>query len=519
MNTFEITIQRKLGSASPVVVEYSQSGIFLPTRSEGLLELDPEELRKQTSPLAYGTVLGKALFRDELRDAFIHARSQEDEPLRVLLVLEDPELKLLRWERVCAPPNRSGGQWAFLARNQRLPFSFYLPSLTDRLFRPIGSRDLRALVLAAGPEGLGKYSLDPFDVPDTVTNVRTALGEIPSEVLATTEGAVGLPTLDELCKRITAEQYTLLHIVAHGQYKKDDGETILYLADSDNQVAPVTATRLIERLELLEGAKGLPHFVFLAMCESAVAETEGGALGGFAQRLVRDLGVPAVVAMTEQISIATSEAFGGEFYRWLREHGEVDRAVAEACAGLTDRYDITVPALYSRLGGRSLFSDTAERPLTNKEIGFGLSRLEELLATRAPVLEQKFNDQAVILRKSLNTEREALTETARKEREEALAQVNGICSEALDISFNALALGKEPPTYDERCPFQGLYPFREDDREFFFGREVLVQKLHQKLEQNRFLAVLGPSGSGKSSVVLAGLSPILKSICEGSNWR
>ncbi|MCP4374825.1 MAG: hypothetical protein GY794_01390, partial [bacterium] len=148
-------------------------------------------------------------------------------------------------------------------------------------------------------------------------------------------------------------------------------------------------------------------------------------------------------------------------------------------------------------------------PLTNKEIGFGLSRLEEFLTTRAPVLEQKFSDQAVILRKSLPTDHEELTETARKEREKALAQVNGICSEALDISFNALALGKEPPTYDERCPFQGLYPFREDDREFFFGREVLVQKLHEKLEQNRFLAVLGPSGSGKSSVVLAGLSPIL----------
>ncbi len=75
MNTFEITIQRKSGDNWPVVVEHSQSGAFLPTRSEGLLYLDLGELKKQTTPLTYGTVLGKALFQDEVRDAFVRARA------------------------------------------------------------------------------------------------------------------------------------------------------------------------------------------------------------------------------------------------------------------------------------------------------------------------------------------------------------------------------------------------------------------------------------------------------------
>ena len=56
-----------------------------------------------------------------------------------------------------------------------------------------------------------------------------------------------------------------------------------------------------------------------------------------------------------------------------------------------------------------------------------------------------------------------------------LEEVNKLCGEVLDLSFNALALGQEPPVYDDRRPFRGLYPFKFEDREFFFGREKLVE--------------------------------------------
>lgn len=513
MNTFEITVQRKLGTNWPVVVEQSASGVFLPLRHEGTLLLDLVELTSQSTPREYGALLGKALFRDEqLRVAFVQALIKSDDRLHVLLFVEDAELRSLRWERLCAPLDGTfDGRWDFLGLNQRVPFSLYLPSVTDQRFPPIGRRDLRALILVASPDDPeNKYRLAPFDAAGTVAGVRAALGEIQADVLAVVEGAVGPPTLDGLCERITAERYTLLHIVCHGWYKPDDRETILYLAKADNTVGPVPAQRLLERLGRLRGARGLPHFAFLSACESAVAEASA-ALGGLAQWLVHDpeVGMPAVLAMTEKVSIITAQRLAEGFYRRLREHGEPDRALVEACAGLADRHDVNVPALYSRLGGRPLFS-MEDRPLTNAEVEYGLTRIKELLAKRAPVLLPEFDRQALTLRGTLQAEFESLSKEARKERDAALDGVSNICDEALDLTFAALALGQEPPAYDERCPFRGLYPFRIEDREFFFGREALVTRLEGRLAEGQFLAVLGPSGSGKSSVVLAGLVPALQ---------
>ena len=164
---------------------------------------------------------------------------------------------------------------------------------------------------------------------------------------------------------------------------------------------------MIERLGNLRGARGLPQFAFLAVCESANPEAESG-LGGLAQRLVRELGVPAVLAMTEPVSIPTAEALAARFYARLREDGEPDRALAEATAGLAERGDATVPALYSRLRGRPLFSDSLDRELTDAEIEYGLAELEKLLPERAPVLEGDFATEARELRGKLGTERAAL---------------------------------------------------------------------------------------------------------------
>ena len=58
-----------------------------------------------------------------------------------------------------------------------------------------------------------------------------------------------------------------------------------------------------------------------------------------------------------------------------------------------------------------------------------------------------------------------------------------------------------------RNPYKGLHAFLEADADDFFGREQLVADLVERVGAGRFLAVVGPSGSGKSSVVLAGLVP------------
>jgi WD40 repeat protein/class 3 adenylate cyclase len=62
----------------------------------------------------------------------------------------------------------------------------------------------------------------------------------------------------------------------------------------------------------------------------------------------------------------------------------------------------------------------------------------------------------------------------------------------------------------ETCPYKGLAPFEERDSAYFFGRERLVGELAARTVQAGLLAVVGASGSGKSSVVAAGLLPSLR---------
>ena len=71
-------------------------------------------------------------------------------------------------------------------------------------------------------------------------------------------------------------------------------------------------------------------------------------------------------------------------------------------------------------------------------------------------------------------------------------------------------------------PFPGLRTFEPDEDHLFFGREQQTDDLLKKLRTTRFLAILGKSGSGKSSLVRSGLIPTLYGggmTRAGSRWR
>jgi WD40 repeat protein len=78
-----------------------------------------------------------------------------------------------------------------------------------------------------------------------------------------------------------------------------------------------------------------------------------------------------------------------------------------------------------------------------------------------------------------------------------------------------------PELRDEDCPYLGLDAFREKNRGVFFGRQSRIREMIDHLKEKRLLAVVGLSGSGKSSIVLAGLVPKLKDgAIEGSEkWH
>ncbi len=70
-------------------------------------------------------------------------------------------------------------------------------------------------------------------------------------------------------------------------------------------------------------------------------------------------------------------------------------------------------------------------------------------------------------------------------------------------------------------PYVGLRPFRDDENLLFFGRDEQTLELLQRLHANRFVAVVGSSGSGKSSLIRAGLIPALKGgflVENSSQW-
>ncbi len=72
-----------------------------------------------------------------------------------------------------------------------------------------------------------------------------------------------------------------------------------------------------------------------------------------------------------------------------------------------------------------------------------------------------------------------------------------------------------------RCPYPGLRPFQPDEADLFFGRDEQIRELRRRLDHMRFLAVVGESGCGKSSLILAGLIPEIEAgflSSAGSSW-
>jgi WD40 repeat protein len=75
-------------------------------------------------------------------------------------------------------------------------------------------------------------------------------------------------------------------------------------------------------------------------------------------------------------------------------------------------------------------------------------------------------------------------------------------SESLLAPFDPSAV---PQLGDVKCPYVGLRSFRKDEDSFFFGRENLTRDLLERLHVRNFVAVIGPPGSGRTSLVEAGL--------------
>jgi energy-coupling factor transporter ATP-binding protein EcfA2 len=81
--------------------------------------------------------------------------------------------------------------------------------------------------------------------------------------------------------------------------------------------------------------------------------------------------------------------------------------------------------------------------------------------------------------------------------------ISGNPGDLLQLTWSQL--GGLPPN-----PYRGLKSFSEEDKQLFFGRKAFTKKLISAIKEKSLVAIIGPSGSGKSSIVFAGLVPKLK---------
>jgi len=378
--------------------------------------LDPEaveRLRPWESEARRCRVLLSDLCRDDtLRSAWAEVRgASPGRRLRLRLDPDAPELHTLFWEALCE--GRDGELPVVLAANAETPFSRYL----DGPLPPgeaVTERPVRLLVAIANPENLGEYDLPLIDVEAEVASLSRAVGDSVTAGEVTLIPFRGPVTLQSLGQALDEHRPHFLHLMAHGRFNEStDGEpdaSILYLEDEEGRVAMANVEALTG---MLRRAGEPPRLLFLASCEGARRDT-GNAFRGFAPRLVRDAGVPAVVAMQGTILIDAARPFVATFYRRLLAHGRVDRATNEARSQLLNAGlpGAVYPVLFLRLrdgvllrreeafpGARlatfrahlgEKLSDFQHRhvALEAQEIVFSGSEVQPVPDTRRPLLEQ-----------------------------------------------------------------------------------------------------------------------------------
>ena len=96
-----------------------------------------------------------------------------------------------------------------------------------------------------------------------------------------------------------------------------------------------------------------------------------------------------------------------------------------------------------------------------------------------------------------------------------LAEVRDTTSPTDPPAWALVAPGLSIPPRAAACPYRGLMAFRSEDGDLFFGREEVVASILDRLLDGGFMAVVGASGSGKSSLVRAGLVPAYRRAREG----
>ena len=341
----------------------------------------------QYSPREYGLELFYTLFSGRLRRAYDvvsgQAVAETDGRLRVRLQIDDaaPELHALRWETLY---HTYRGAELPLAISADTPFSRY-NALESAEAKPL-TPPLQLLFALANPSDLAGSGLAPLDVEAEIRSLLAALadlrenGKLQVKIMPGRTGLTpalqaeldaagwqilpGVTSLENVARALPGCH--IFHFLGHGAYSQSGEQAALVLEREDEnkqgESKRVPDQTLASRLRPLSDLR----LVFLAACESARRDTdrqEPNPYVGLAPQLVQ-AGVPAVVAMQDEVEMGAARQLTGQFYGQLLDHGYVDQALNMARYTLfsDDDKQWTIPVLYMRLADGRLFAPEADSP-------------------------------------------------------------------------------------------------------------------------------------------------------------
>lgn len=235
-----------------------------------------------------------------------------------------------------------------------------------------------------------------------------------------------------------------------------------------------------------------------------------------------DFGIAKDLQNITDMAIAEEEGFMGS-----PSYLSPEQIRTEAVSPQTDIYSMGI-MLYEIVTGRTPFHGLPVSTLIFKHLQEPLPHIHEL----RPDLPEALNHVIVKATEKDPEDRYpsalALAADFRKAillSADAVAELETLSPEMRELS--RLGITEEFSAYDLESiapdnPYKGLRAFQEADADDFRGREALVERLIQRLNGEsvaaRFLTLIGPSGSGKSSVIKAGVMPKLRrGAVEGSN--
>ena len=308
---------------------------------------------EMTEARKFGSKLFEAVFQGSLHAGLLRSidyAGQREQGIRLRLRLP-PSLADLPWEYLYDPT-----QQRFLVHSTGTPIVRYVDLPQSE--KPLAvALPLSVLVMIAGP-----HDYQPLDVEAEWRKIKDAVASLEERGLVRltrlpAEQQQGA-TLAALQKQLRNGAYHIFHFIGHGGFDEQTQDGVLLFEDEDGRSRLVNGNYLGT---LLHDHPSL-RLAILNACEGA-RTTPSDPFAGVAQQLVRQ-GIPAVIAMQNEITDGAAIQLAHEFYDALCAGYPVDGALAEARKALFaagNDIEWGTPVLYLRASDGKLF-DLAGQP-------------------------------------------------------------------------------------------------------------------------------------------------------------